>query len=257
MVAVTHTSSAVAVLAKSCDRPLVIDLDGTLLQTDLLIEGILDLVRRNPLIVFRLPRWLLKGKASFKAQVAARAKIDASNLPYNSELLQFLRRSRAAGRRLVLATASNIRHAEQIANHLQLFDQVFTSNESLNLSGSAKRDALVAEFGQKRFDYAGNAAADLPIWADAAQAIVVNPEIGIEHKARQVAAVEHVFDNRPNPVRTYAKALRLHQWLKNLLVFVPLVAAHQFGNLQQLSLAVLAFLSFGVCASSTYLANDG
>jgi 4-hydroxybenzoate polyprenyltransferase/phosphoserine phosphatase len=256
MRAVTHAGRAVATLPAPCDRPLVIDVDGTLLQTDLLIEGVLDLIRRNPLIVFVLPLWLLKGKASFKSRIAARASLDVGNLPYNSELLRYLHCSHDAGRSLVLATASNIRHAEQIADHLQLFDRVFASTASLNLSGGAKRDMLVEAFGRKRFDYAGNSAADLPVWADAAQAIVVNPEAGIEHRAREVATVERVLETRTSPVRTYARALRLHQWLKNLLVFVPLIAAQEFGNPQQLFLSVLAFVSFGLCASSVYLAND-
>ena len=239
-------------------RPLAVDLDGTLLRSDCLFESLFGLLRQQPLAVLRLPLWLARGKAFFKARIAERVDLDVATLPYNTSLLAELKRQRERRECIVLATASNRRYAEQIAAHLEVFDDVMASDESLNLAGGAKRDQLVARFGAGGFDYAGNSRDDLVVWAAAGDAILVDPPAGLAEEARRQANVAEVHPGPPGPEirQRLVRAMRPHQWLKNLLLFVPLLMAHQLGDALSFSRAVAAFLSFGLCASSVYLLND-
>ena len=236
--------------------PLVVDLDGTLLQGDLLAESALALLKRSLLDFLKMPLWLLSGKSVLKAEIAKRVELDISSLPFNQELLGRLRAEKAAGRPLVLATASHQKFAQQIQEHLQIFDTVLATDSDRNLSATAKRDALVAQFGDKGFDYAGNSRDDLPVWQACRHAWVVNPEAGVESAALQIGNVTEVVNTRPAPLTTWIKALRMHQWMKNLLIFVPLLASHQIAQPGQLVRGVIAFVAFGLCASSVYLLND-
>jgi len=235
--------------------PLVVDLDGTLVRTDLLVESFLALIKQNPLYLFLLPFWLLRGRAFLKQQISQRVILDVSLLPYHRELLDHLKVQRAQGRRLVLATGTDERIAQQVADHLQIFDRVLASN-GINLSGQYKQSRLVTEFGEKRFDYAGNSRRDLAVWSSARKAILVNPTKNLSRTAARVTEIERVFNSRKRRLSVYLQALRLHQWLKNLLVLVPLVMAHRFLEFDLLGKTFLAFLAFGLCASSVYLAND-
>ncbi len=237
-------------------RPLCVDLDGTLIQTDLLIESVLVLLKRNPFWLFVLPLWLLKGKAHFKQQIAQRVELDVTRLPFNQPLLAYLRDQQNQGRRLVLATAANQRHAEQVALHLGLFAAILASDAEINLSGTRKRDRLVEWFGASGFDYAGNSISDLRVWSHARKAIVVNASAPLARQVAGMAEVEHIIPAPAISLRTYLKALRVHQWVKNALVFVPLLAAHQVFNPALLLQTALAFLAFGLCASSVYVLND-
>ncbi len=236
--------------------PLVVDLDGTLVKTDLMVESFFALIKQNPFLVFLLPSWLLKGKAFFKQQVTRRVTLDVSVLPYHRDLLEHLKVQHAKGRLLVLATGSDERIARQVADHLKLFDRVLASNGTLNLSRRPKRECLAREFGEKGFDYAGNGRQDLEVWPSARKAILVNAPQGVSRKAAQVAEIEQSFNDRKGWLRSYLRALRLQQWIKNLLVFIPLVLAHRYHELDLLGRAFLAFLAFGLCASTVYLIND-
>ncbi|MGP0072058.1 MAG: UbiA family prenyltransferase [Bryobacteraceae bacterium] len=218
------------------EPPLAVDLDGTLVRTDLLLESLLALLKRNALYVCVLPLWLVRGKAYFKQQIARRVSLDVTTLPYRQDLLDDLKAQRGQGRRIVLATACDVQIAGQVADHLKLFDAVFASDGIANLSGEAKRKRLVSEFGEKGFDYAGDHRNDRPVWASARKAIVVQ-------------------DPRPGLVE-YLKPLRPQHWLKNILIFVPLLAAQRFLEPALLEKAILAFISFGCLASSGYLLND-
>ena len=237
-------------------RVLCVDLDGTLLRSDILVETAFELIRRNVFYLLLMPFWLLRGKANLKQEIAARVDIDPRTLPYHEDFLDYLRTEKASGRRLVLATATHEKFAGQIARHLNLFDAVIATDGTVNLSGQSKLDRLMADYGPGNFDYAGNARADLPIWREAGEAIIVNPEPGIARAAETIAEVSHKFDDRQGMVAHYVKALRLHQWLKNTLVFVPLLLAHKLGDVELLLQAGIAFLAFGLCASSVYLLND-
>ncbi len=236
--------------------PLCVDLDGTLVRSDTLVESVLSVVRPAPQRLFGLVAALKRGKARFKAYVAERSGMEVDTLPYQAAFLAFLQEQKAAGRKLVLVTAAHRTVADQVAQHLGLFDVVMASDEGCNLKAKAKRDRLVAEFGEGGFDYAGNSHADLPVWAACRKAIVVNPDPGVERAARNVAQVEQVFCDRPRGPGPYLRAMRLHHWAKNLLVFVPLIAAHRIWDMTAFGQLIIAFLAFGFTASSVYLLND-
>ncbi|MBM3485659.1 MAG: UbiA family prenyltransferase [Alphaproteobacteria bacterium] len=235
---------------------LCVDLDGTLVRTDVGVESILALLKRNPLHALALPVWFARGKASLKHEVARRAEIDAASLPYNEALVEHLRAEKAAGRRLVLATATNERYARAVADHLDLFEAVIASDEATNLKGEAKLARMQAFAGTDGFDYAGNAAPDLRIWPHAREAIVVSPGRGVLDRARRIARVGRVFDAGGGRLADYLRALQPYQWLKNLLLLVPLFAAHRVGEIGLLADVILAFIAFGLTASSVYLVND-
>jgi 4-hydroxybenzoate polyprenyltransferase len=235
--------------------PLCVDLDGTLTHTDLLVESMLVLLKKNPLNAFWCLIWLLRGKAYLKAQVAARATIDVSLLPYNARFVDFLREQQSSGRDLYLCTASNQQFAEQIATHFGFFKGVMASNESRNLSGVNKAGALSAEFGVRGFDYCGNALADVPVWKQARQAIVVGSR-DIATAAEKVNQPIVFFENKRSFARLVIQEMRVYQWVKNLLIFVPLLASHRFTETHTLIAEGVAFLSFCFCASSVYLLND-
>ena len=236
--------------------PLCVDLDGTLLKTDMLLESFVLLLKKNVLYIFLIPIWLLQGKANLKRQIAERISFDADTLPYRNDFVEFLKDQHARGRKLILITASDERIANKIAAHLSLFSEVLSSNGVSNLSGREKLGLLQQKFGVKGFDYAANGMIDLEIWPYANEAIVVGAPLSLVEKVRQTTPVPHHFPNKKIHMRVLFKAIRLHQWLKNLLIFVPLIFAHKVTELPLLFDAVYAFFSFGLCASSIYLLND-
>lgn len=236
--------------------PICVDLDGTLVRTDMLYESLLALLRLNALYIVLVPFWLFKGKAYAKARIAQHVDLDVTLLPYNEEFLNFLRRQHSCGRPIVLATASDRKFATQIAEHLGVFDSVVASDGSNNFSGERKRQKLIDLYGENGFDYAGNSRADLKVWPYAHGVIVVQPEAGVNAAVGRLNANAITFQGDKLSFKSYLKAMRLHQWMKNVLVFAPLIAAHQFGDPILTGQAVLAFLAFGLCASSVYLLND-
>jgi 4-hydroxybenzoate polyprenyltransferase len=219
------------------EPPLAVDLDGTLVKTDLLLESLLVLLKQKTWYACLLPLWLARGNAYLKQQVARRAEVDAASIPYRQELLDYLKAERSRGRTLILATGADERIARQVADHLGIFDRVLASDGIVNLAGAAKRDRLLWEFGAKQFDYAGDGHHDLAVRNAARKTILVHP--GTKSRAAD-----------------YLKPLRLQHWLKNVLVFVPLLAAHRFVEAGPLGKLALAFLSFGCFASAGYLLND-
>lgn len=233
---------------------LCIDLDGTLLKSDVLYESLLALLSRNPLFLFLLPFWLLKGKAALKHEIASRVELDPATLPYDDRLVGLLKETLARPR--VLCTATNAKFAHRIAAHLGVFDQVLASDERLNLSGSRKANALVDQFGERGFDYAGNETVDLSVWSRARGAWVINGSLSLAQRAAAVTRVERHLPATRGGLKTWIKAMRVHQWLKNLLVFVPLMASHRFLDVGAVTSTVLAFLAFGMCASGVYVLND-
>ena len=238
------------------DPPLVIDLDGTLLRSDLLIETGLVFLHNQPHRFVTLLQWLKQGKATLKHKLACATELDVSVLPYDSDVIALIKAERERGRRVILATASNRRLADQVARHLALFDDVLASDEDRNLTAHAKRDQLVQMFGARGFDYAGNSRDDLSVWGAARQAYVVNASSRVERLARKIGNVAGTLKSARPVLRDWARALRLHQWLKNILIFVPLLASHRHTELPLLIDAMLAFLCFGLCASSVYILND-
>jgi 4-hydroxybenzoate polyprenyltransferase len=236
---------------------LVVDLDGTLIKTDLLVETASSFMIEQPWQVFRLAGWLAAGRATLKARLAEATSVDVAALPYNQELLGWLRDEKQRGRQLVLATASHHVLAERVAAHLGLFDTVLASDLATNLKSHAKRDALVSRYGERGFEYVGNDWADIAVWRGAAQAHVVSRSARLIDDNRGHGNLGRVFsDDRPSAAVGLLRAMRPHQWLKNLLVLVPLLAAHQYGNAVALMQCLAAFVVFCLTASSVYLLND-
>ena len=236
--------------------PLIIDLDGTLIHTDMLHESALRTLRDKPFEVLRIPFFLARGKAVLKRRLAQHGEFDAASLPYNTALLDWLRQERGNGRKLILCTASDHTIANAIAEHLGVFDEVMASDGVTNLAGKNKADALVQRFGQAGYDYAGNSHADLPVWRSARRAVVVNAPADLARRAAACCEVERAFAAPGAGFTAWRRVLRVHQWLKNLLLFVPLFAAHQFTDLAHWMPLLLAFIAFSLCASSVYIAND-
>lgn len=236
--------------------PLCVDLDGTLVSSDLLIESFFLILKKNPLIILKIPFWLFQGKARLKEEVASRTNLNVDSLPYQSNFLAFLKGERERGRQLVLATSASLKFAHQVADHLGIFSNIIASEGSENLSGKRKRARLVSEFGEKGFDYAGNGRVDLDVWFSARKAILVNPDPGVRIQAANLCPISHIFDDRKDKTIHYVKALRLYQWLKNFLIFLPLILAHKLWDIVPLEHSLIAFLSFGLCASSVYVLND-
>jgi 4-hydroxybenzoate polyprenyltransferase/phosphoserine phosphatase len=236
--------------------PFCVDLDGTLLHSDLLVESALSLLAKQPWMVFAFPIWLLRGKATLKREIAERADIDASTLPYDPRVLDALRQAGEAGRTRVLCSASDQRLVDAVAKHLGLFEVVIGSDGERNLAGSRKAAALSQRFGERGFDYAGNANVDLPVWRVARRAWVVNASESLARRAAAECDVETHLPSESGGLRTWIKALRIHQWLKNLLVFLPLAASHRFFEAGAIIDSLAAFLAFGLCASGVYLLND-
>ncbi len=235
--------------------PLAVDLDGTLIRGDLFVESILRFVFGNPLRVFVVLAWLLRGRAYAKARLAAAAPVDPAYLPYDEALLAWLREERAQGRTLALATASDERAARAVAEHVGLFDAVFASDGKTNLKSARKAEALGRAYPHG-FVYAGNERADLKVWAAGAGAVVVNASPGLARVASQRFAVERAFPRRKGLMRAFVKAIRPQQWAKNFLVFVAPIMGHDWADLSAWRGAGLAFVALSLTASSVYLVND-
>ncbi|ADU70293.1 UbiA family prenyltransferase [Pantoea sp. At-9b] len=238
------------------EKPLVVDLDGTLIHSDMLHESALRVFRDSPFETLRIPFLLKKGKACLKQHLASLTEFDPKTLPYNEELLEWLKQQRAEGRHLVLCTASDSSIANRIAEHLGIFDDVIASDGVANIEGKHKAAALVQRFQQHGYDYAGNSNADLAVWSQADKAIVVNGSGDLINKAREISTVDRVFPKREIGFSAWRRVLRIHQWLKNILLLVPLFAAHDVSNGEAWLSLLLAFMAFSLCASSVYIAND-
>lgn len=248
----TVTEPATAAAA----RPLCVDLDGTLVKSDTLIDTLLLLVRRQPLAVFRIPGWILLGKASLKREAASRVSLDEAHLPYNRPLLAYLKEQKDAGRRIFLATGADSQIAESVSRHLGVFDGILASDGETNLTGKNKLESLRNRFGNDGYDYIGNARVDIPLLSHAGSAMIANPEPGLAGRLRRKGiSVQREFNDRDGALRTFFRAIRIHQWAKNVLILVPFLLAHAL-NMAQASAALIAFFCFSLCASATYIVND-
>jgi 4-hydroxybenzoate polyprenyltransferase/phosphoserine phosphatase len=235
--------------------PLVVDLDGTLVRSDLLVESAFAHLGHNILAAVDLLSAIWHGKAALKAEIAAKTDIDVSRLPYDEDVVSLIREARAAGSKVYLASASNQRYVEAVAHHLGLFDGWFASNDSENLSAGLKARRLVEAFGEGGFDYVGNDGADLAVWSAANRRIAVHVSARVRSKLLQMDPGATVFENAASQTRAWIKLLRIHQWAKNTLVFVPLVTAQRF-DLLALGQALGAFFAFSFVASAIYILND-
>jgi 4-hydroxybenzoate polyprenyltransferase len=236
--------------------PICVDLDGTLIFTDMFVETALSAIRKNIFILFLIPFWLLKGRAFAKKKLAESSSVDPSHLPYNDELIAFLQKERETGRKLVLVTASDKQAAVSIADHLNIFDDVIASDGNNNLKGKVKSTELLRAFGNKEFIYAGNDVSDLHVWKNAQSAITVNTPHALTRAVRAIVPVTHEFSNRKNTFRELFRALRTYQWVKNILVFVPIIVSEKPISFEAFISTSLIFISFCLSASGLYIVND-
>jgi 4-hydroxybenzoate polyprenyltransferase/phosphoserine phosphatase len=234
---------------------LCVDLDGTLVKSDTLYDSALAVARHDPAALLKFPGWLSQGKAALKRHVASTIQLDVAHLPYNRELLQYLEQQRSTGRPIYLATAADAGTAERIADHLGLFTGVLASDGQTNLAGKNKLAAFQSRFGDN-FSYIGNALPDLPLLQHCQEPMVANPTPALRSALRRAHITPiRTFDERVSPLKAWFKAIRIHQWAKNVLLFVPLLLAHNFAP-GLIAGSVLGFFSFCLGASATYIVND-
>jgi 4-hydroxybenzoate polyprenyltransferase len=236
--------------------PLVVDLDGTFINTDLLHEGFILLLKKNPLNIFNCIVWFFKGRAYLKTRILKAVHIPSELLPYNMDVLDLLKKEAAKGRKLVLATASPLSNAQAIAATHPIFDKVYGTEGNINLKGEKKLEILIDQFGKAGFDYMGNSNSDLKIFAQARYSYPVNASPLVKLKAQKISEVKQIFNSKPVSVKTYLKAIRAYQWVKNILIFVPLLTSHSFFSVAVFMQAIMAFAAFSFVASAGYVIND-
>jgi 4-hydroxybenzoate polyprenyltransferase len=246
--------SATAAISAAKQIPLCVDLDGTLVKSDTFHDSLCVLLRTQPASLLRFPGWLAGGKAKVKAEVAAIAHLNAAHLPYNQAVLRFLEEQHSLGRPIYLATGADRSLAERVVDHFRIFSGVIASDGTVNMTGNHKLASLQERFPE--FDYIGNATADLPVLAHSSQILVANPTTGLRVglKARNLP-ISREFDDRKPALRTLLKAIRIHQWAKNVLLFLPLLLSHRITRWNATE-AVAAFFCFSFIASANYLMND-
>ncbi|HXK60205.1 MAG TPA: UbiA family prenyltransferase [Acidobacteriota bacterium] len=236
--------------------PLCVDLDGTLLHTDTLFELLLVFLKRQPGKIFHLIAWLFRGKAFFKEQLSLHVQLPTSSLPIRQPLLEYLQEEAANGRSIFLATAANRRVAEQILADIPLFKGYFASDRFTNLAGDQKLRELTQQFGPKGFEYAGDSTRDLAVWRGSAGAIVVGSSARLMKTVERIAPVVRVFSQERHLLVHLIRQMRVYQWVKNTLIFLPLIGAHRVFDPWAVGQALLAFVSFSLCASAVYTVND-
>jgi 4-hydroxybenzoate polyprenyltransferase/phosphoserine phosphatase len=241
--------------ANSNKVPLVIDLDGTLTPTDTLAELIIKLLKMSPANIFHLLLSLLGGRAALKKLVVSKVDFRAENLPYREALLCYIRSEKEKGRSIALATASHRAIAEKVAMELGVFDKVIATDGSSNLKGVRKLDAIKETVGSS-FVYAGDSTADIPVWESAKAAVLVDVSPSVVRALPVDLTIEKEFKRQRTKLSCWIRAIRIHQWLKNTLVFVPLLTAFSFLETEKLATSFIAFLSFSFAASATYIVND-
>lgn len=235
--------------------PLAVDLDGTLIATDSLIESMVALVKRRPITLILMLFWLIGDRSVFKKRIAERHRLQLAGLPWRQDFVDWLQQQHDAGRRLVLATAADEQIARSVAAELPVFSDVLSSSPGQNLKGRAKLQAIQNLVGPD-FAYAGDSRADLPIWASSKAAVLVGASTSTAAIVRGSVPIEAEFPAEPQTWRLWLRAIRAHQWVKNVLLFVPLLTSFSFGDINRVGTMLLAFVAFSLAASGTYLLND-
>jgi 4-hydroxybenzoate polyprenyltransferase len=241
---------------ESAAEYLCTDLDGTILIGDSFWESFLALVGVHPWYVCFVPFWLLRGKAALKHEISRRVRLDVSTLPVREGLIQFLRQEKQAGRKVILVTGADAKIAHAVAEHLGFFDGVLASDGTTNLTGDKKKEAIQKIVHGKRYDYIGNAREDIPAWNAASSAILVGPSPRLLKTVQKTSSVAGVVKSYENHGSALWQSVRPAHWIKNLLVFVPIVMAHELNDVSKLIRVLIAFVSFSLCASGVYLLND-
>ena len=235
---------------------LCLDLYGTLIRSDALFESIFQMAKVNPFLLLLVPIWLLKGKPNLKEEINKRIDFNAKYLPYNQGLIDYAISEKSNGRKIYLATASHISIAQKVAEHLNFFDGVYATKDGYNLKSNKKAKILNQEFGKGNYVYAGDAKVDFNIWKDSAAAIVVSNKSSFIDDVRDKFNIEKEFYNKSNLFKSILKEIRVYQWVKNILLFLPIVLAHTIDNITDLTNVLIGFFSFSISASFVYVLND-
>jgi 4-hydroxybenzoate polyprenyltransferase len=235
--------------------PLCVDLDGTLVKSDTFHDSLSILIRKHPAALLRIPGWWAKGgKACAKAEVAKLASLDAAHLPWNKAVLAFIHEQHAQNRPVYLVTGADASLADRVAAHLGIFTGVLASDGAINLTGSHKLAGLQQRFPE--FDYIGNASPDLPALTHSRRAYTANPTraLRLALKTSRTPIAGNFEDSNP-ALATFFRAIRIHQWAKNVLIFLPVLLSHQI-SWTTLAPAIAAFFCFSFIASANYIVND-
>lgn len=236
--------------------PLCVDLDGTFCKTDTLEELTIRMLVKSPFNILKIPIWLIKGKAFLKYQLSKKFSDFIGNIPINENLLTYLKSEKSKGRKIYLATGCNEILARKIASKTDIFDDVFASNSQINFTGKQKAEFLSKKFGLNKFQYVGNDLKDIKVWENSGEIGIVSNSKRLQKKvtAKNPQKSIKIFGNKNKFI--LFKTLRLHQWIKNLLIFLPLVLSHSIFNSEKLTACIAAFFAFSFCASATYILND-
>lgn len=240
---------------KDKDVPLCVDLDGTLIQTDLLYESAIYLLKKNLFYIFLIPFWLIKGRYFLKFKLLEFVSPTISSMPYNQELIDFIKSEKINGRKIILITATAQPLADKVADFINLFDEVVGSKDGINLVGQNKAKYLINRFGANNFDYVGDSFKDIFVWKFSRNALVVSDNDKLISEAQKVVNVSQVFDTKVNKFATILKQIRVHQWIKNTLIFLPPLLAHK-NSIDDYILAIWGFFAFSLIASGIYVIND-
>ena len=235
---------------------LFVDLDGTLIRSDIFLESILIFLKQKPFNVLRLMVWLMKGRSIAKTMVARNVRLDIENLPYETELIDFIKLKRTQGYKIILATASHWFYARKVAAYQGLFDEVMATDAKYNLKGTRKLKKIKERANGEPFAYAGDSAADRPIWRAATKNIHVNSKKSDISLSMSQNKLEKEINSRPSICKAFIKSMRVHQYAKNVLIFVPLITSHSYGEIASLLVVLWAFICFCCCASGVYFLND-
>jgi 4-hydroxybenzoate polyprenyltransferase len=236
--------------------PLAVDLDRTLLLTDSLVEQVLTVLFRHPRAAFGALTGLFHGRAELKRRVTTVAAVTAAELVFDDELIGYLRKEKDNGRALHLVTAADQRIADLVAGATGLFDSATGSKDGLNLKGANKLAHLERRF-PGGFSYAGDSPADLVIWQGARSAVLV----GVGGRVRQAVAdmgvrIEADISRERPRLGDWLSLMRVHQWSKNALIFVPFILSQRFDDLAAIFSLLVGFLALSLAASGTYILND-
>jgi 4-hydroxybenzoate polyprenyltransferase len=216
----------------------------------------LAVLRVKPWLLLALPVWLLQGKHRLKAELARRVELDFGALPYNEAVIDVITDARKHGRPVVLVTGSNRKFASQVQRHLGFFDHVLASDTDVNMTGKRKAKALNDLLGEGRYEYVANGFVDLHVWASAGAAVAVNPSDRLLARIAKLGKPQRTITSDKPALSSWLRAMRIHQWAKNALIFVPLITAHRVFDVNALAAALTAFVCFGLLASATYILND-
>jgi len=236
--------------------PLCVDLDGTLIKTDSIMEATILAIKSNPFLIFLLPFWIIKGKNYFKYHILEIAKPDAELLPYNEDVINIIKAAKSEGRKTVLTTASLESVAIDVNDYLGLFDELIFSSENHNNRSKNKTNTLNDKFGKSNYDYIGNSNADLEVFASSRKAFLVTNSKRLISKAQKLNSNLDIIHTDTHFFKNLIKEMRLYQWIKNVLIFLPILLAHEFTDITAITNSIIAFFCFSFTASFIYIIND-